>query len=233
MALVAAALMSVFGIASAYAQAGRIYTKTQPEAHGGIIGKVPLELTHAMAVERDRVRVFRAELNDGDKSFRFDHLPTGKYDLVFISKSGAVFEGLALGEGLSSLSPTSAANLEKRIKVADTFFNHYKVHREGLCQLDESGDGLVLAFVERLRPDDVLKGSGERVNKMIRRFEIIELHEATDDWQMVGTRHLYREGEPIPKTPEFLKHTQVPEMGGIRVIDEVKDMGTIALPEKP
>jgi len=219
-----------FGSASAFAQAGRIYTKTNPEATGGIAGKAPSELIHAMAVERDRVRVFLADLSDGGKTFRFEHLPIGKYDLVLVTKEGSVLEGLALGDSLDALSATSAANLKKRIELADTFFNRHCVHRAGLGTLDETGDAMVLAFVERLRPDNVLKQSGERLNQMIRRLEIVELHQAIDDWQMVATRHLFREGEPIPNTPEFLKHTRVPELGNIRVVNEVKDIGAIAAP---
>ena len=222
----------LLGCASAQAQAGRIYTKTRPEATGGITGKAPSELVHAMAVERDRVRVFLADLTDGGKTFRFEHLPVGKYDLVLVTKDGAIWEGLALGDSLLPLSVTSAENLEKRIKLADTFFNRYKVHRAGLGMLDESGDGMVLALVERLRPNDVLKQSGERLNQTIRRLEVIELHQATDDWQMVGTRHLFREGESIPITPEFLNHTQIPELGGLRVVNEIKDLGTVSLPGK-
>ena len=216
----------------AFAQAGRIYTKTAPEAQGGIMGKSPVELIHAMAVEHDRVRVFLADLSDGAKSFQFAHLPVGKYDLVLVTKTGVVFEGIALGGDPSGLATVPAANLEKRIKVADTFFNRYKVHRLGIAPLDDSGDSLVLAFVERLRPDDVLKQSGERLNQMIRRLEIIELHQAADDWQMVSTRHLFREGEPIPGTPEFLKHTHLPELGSLRVVAETKDLGTLTLPNQ-
>ena len=223
-------LVALFISTPTYAQAGRIYTKPIADATGGIIGKAPEELTHAMAVERDRTRVFLAALSDGGKTFRFEHLPVGKYDLVIVTKGGGVFEGLALGGSLSTLTAASAAHLEKRIKVADTFFNQYVVHRSGLGSLDESGDGMVLALVERQRADDVLKQSGERLNQMVRRLEIIELHQATDDWQMVGTRHLYREGEPIAAKTAFFRHAYIPELGNIRVVHEEKDLGTVPLP---
>ncbi|MEI6349806.1 MAG: hypothetical protein WCP06_01720 [Verrucomicrobiota bacterium] len=225
-------LLLLFGFASAFGQAGRIYTKPEAGATGGITGKAPVELIHAIAVERDRVRVFLADLSDAGKVFRFEHLPVGKYDLVLVAKDGTVTEGLDLGDDVSKLTETSMANLKKRIRLADGFFNQHAILRMGVTGMDESGDGVLLALVERQRANDVLKQSGERLNEMVRRLEIIELHQATDDWQMTGSRHLYREGEPIPKALSFYKDNHLPALSGIRVIDTTKDLGLVAGPEK-
>lgn len=214
---------------SAFAQAGRIYTSPDPSAAGGIVGRAPLELTHAMAVERDRVHVYLAALDDEKKGFRFEHLPTGKYDLILVAKNGAVFEGLALGDDIAALSPTQLANLKARVAAADTFFNRWVIHRAGVTGLNQGGDAVVLAFVERFRANDILKQSGDKLDQLLRRFEVIELHQATDDWQMIGTRHVYREGEKIPVEPHFYKHARVDGLGNIRVIETVKDLGLIAL----
>ena len=211
-----------------FAQAGRIYTKPDPSATGGICGSAPVELTHAIAVERDRLHVFRADLTDGGKAFRFEHLPVGKYDLLLVAKNATVIEGLALGEESSKLSEASLANFKKRIQVADTFFNQHTILRFGVTGMDESGDAVILALVERQRANDVLKQSGEKLDQMVRRLEIAELHQAADDWQMTGSRHLYREGEPIPATLQFLKDIFVPALSGIRIIDTTKDLGRIA-----
>ena len=225
-----AILLFLFSLVSAFGQAGRIYTKPDPSATGGISGKAQVELIHAIAVERDRTRVFLADLSDAAKAFRFEHLPVGKYDLVLVAKNGTVTEGLELGDNASKLTETSMTNLKKRVRLADGFFNQHTILRMGVTALDESGDGVILALVERQRANNVLKQSGERLDQMVRRLEIIELHQATDDWQMTGSRHLYREGEPIPKALQFNKDNHLPALSGIRVIDSIKDLGPIALP---
>lgn len=219
-------LVLLLAATAAFAQAGRIYTAPDPAATGGITGRASEELTHAIAIEHDRVRVYRADLNDSGRAFRFEHLPIGKYDLVLFSKSGSIGEGLALGAPASLPAP-SAHNLETRIATADGFFNHSVVHRTGI---DPTGDTL-LAFVERYRANNVLKQNADALGQMVRRFEVIELTRATDDWQMTNTRHIYREGEPIPDTPQFRKTVQLPSLGGVRIIQTVKDLGEIALPK--
>jgi len=206
-------------------QAGRIYTQADPAATGGISVRVDVELTHAMAVEHDRVHVYLAELAEGGQAFRFDHLPVGKYDLVLVGKTGTLFEGLMLGGTADSIGEPSLKNLKTRIEAADSFFNLNTIHRFGL-----DGTTTILALVERISSKHILKQSGEALNQNLRRLEVIELHQADDDWQMVGTRHLYREGEPVTEAPAFFKHAYVPELGNIRVVDSVKDLAPIHLP---
>ena len=216
--------LACFPVSNAWAQAGRIYTAPDPAATGGITGRVSQELTHAVAVERDRVRVFLGHLTDGGRTFSFEHLPVGKYDLVFICKTGFVYEGFDLG-GPAAISETSAKNLDKRIALADGFFNHARVHRTGLSPDGET----LLAFVERYRANNVLKQSGEALGQMVRRFELIELARATDDWQMTSTRHFYREGEPIPAQPQVRKTRYLPALGNLRVISTLNNLGEITL----
>jgi len=210
----------------AYAQAGRIYTKPEAADAGSISGRVDEELTHAVAVEHSRVHVYRAELSDGGRAFRFEHLPVGMYDLVLFTKSAVVYEGLALGAA-ANLPEASAKNLETRVAVADGFFKTARIHRTGV-----SADGETLfAFVERYRANNILKQSGEALNEMVRRFEVIELARATDDWQMTSSRHIYREGEPIPANPQFRKAVNIPALGELRVVATAKDLGKISLPK--
>lgn len=212
-------------LASAFGQAGRIYTAPDPAATGGIAGRTVGELTHAVAIERDRVRVYRAALSERASAFRFEHLPVGKYDLVLFMKSGAVYEGLALGEA-PRLAETPARNLVQRIATADSFFNQYQIHHTGISPDGET----LLALVERYRAENVLKQSGERLGQLVRRFEVVELTRADDDWQLSSSRHFYREGEPIPAKPQFRKTVVHPSLQGVRVIQTIKDLGEIALP---
>ena len=203
------------------ADPGRIYTKPDPVATGGIEGAASMPLTHALAIDHDRVRVYRADLSNGGKDFQFLHLPVGKYDLVLVAAE-AVFEGLALGNPADSLDATSAKNLRTRIGAADSFFNRFAIHRIGL-----SGDQ-ALAFVERVRDRLTLRQSGEKLDANLRRFEIIDLAKADDDWQMSATRHIYREEEP--GNPAFMQHFYVSAIGNLRVVDSVKQLGSLTLP---
>lgn len=210
---------------AAHAQSGRIYTAPESSAPGGIEGSVPVELTHAIAIDHERSHVYLGELSDGGHAFHFTHLPVGKYDLVLVTKDRAVYEGLALGDPATALSPASMKNLETRIALADSFFNRYTIHRAGI-----EGDR-VFAFVERIRDKTILKQSGEKLDADLRRLEIIELEQAGDDWQMVTTRHIYREGEPIEDNPPFFKHFFFSALGNIRVVDSVKALGALTLPK--
>jgi hypothetical protein len=200
---------------------GRIYTKTDASAAGGIAGKTGVELTHAIAVDHERQHVFLADLADAGKEFRFQHLPVGKYDLVLVTSDGAVFEGLMLGVATNALP----ANLVTRVAVADSFFNRYTIHRCGFVE------DRAFVFVERLRDRLTLKQSGEQLDANVRRLEIIELEQATDDWQMVRTRHIYRDAEQKQNHPPFFRHAEVPALGNIRVVDSVKQLGMLNLPK--
>ena len=209
----------------ASAQTTVLYTKPAAGANGGISGRVDTELTHAIALSRDYTQCFRGELSDGGKAFRIAGLPTGKYDIICVTKGGQIFEGVELGEDGSKLPAASVKYSEARIKKADTFFPKAKIHRFGLI---EGGEKMLL-FVERLRDTLILRQSGEKLESNLRRMEVVELIKAKDDWQMLNTRHIYREEAPLVENMPFFTHKFVPELGSVRVIDSVKDLGSISL----
>ena len=88
-----------------------------------------------------------------------------------------------------------------------------------------------MLFVERIRDTLILRQSGETLNSILRRIEVVELIKAKDDWQMLNTRHLYREEAPVGPNMAFFTHKLVPELSNVRVIDSVKDLGSISLPK--
>ena len=200
----------------------RIYTPSDPAAQGGISGIVNSEITHAIAIEHGHTKVYRGATKDGGKAFLFEHLPTGKYDVVLVTKDAAVFEGLALGADRPALSAASLDNLTKRVAAQDAFFNRYLVHRTGY-----DGENAFL-LVERIRDNPTLTQAGELMKVSLRRLELMELASAQDDWQLTTTRHIYREEAPLGQIP-FLKHKYLPELGNLRVIDTIRKLGTIPL----
>lgn len=202
---------------------GRIYTKPAEADTGLITGSVKgAVLTHALAVERDRTRVFRAVLDGAGTGFRFEKLPVGRYDLVLVTGDNRVMEGLALGPA-PTLPEERARHLEQGVAKADSFFNRHASHRAGI-----EGE-IALVFVERIRDGQILRGSGEEIQACLRRLEIIELREADDEWQMVKTRHLFREETPKIKGIPFLAHQYLPALGGLRIAAAPRDLGVIDL----
>ncbi len=215
-------LLALAGILQA--QTANLYTKPDPAATGGIAGRVDKELTHAIALSRDRKSCYRAELAEGGKAFKFGGLPTGKYDLVLVGKS-SVYEGLALGAKAVELTDDQKKHVAIRLNKADNFFNKWKLHRAGV---EEDGEKL-LCFIERMRDKEILKQSGEVLQSSLRRFEVATLNKANDDWDFADNRHIYREEQPLG-TLSPLKHEKVETLGNLRVIDVVKDIGNIVLP---
>ncbi len=202
----------------------RIYTVPSVQDTGGIRGSCEAKITHALAVTHDHLRVYRGEVSADGKSFTFAHLPIGKYDLVMVTRDKLVYEGLALGaEQRPDLPAGSLENLRKRVEGQDAFFNHTKIHRLGF-----DGENCY-AFVERTSDRKILKQSGEALGADLRRLEVMELAQATDDWQVTTTRHLYREEQPVQGI-DFLADKFVPEFTNLRVIDSVKDLGAVVLP---
>lgn len=202
---------------------GRIYTKPLDADSGLITGTVKgAALTHAIAVERDRRRVYLARLDGAATGFRFEKLPVGRYDLVLVTRDNRVFEGLSLGAE-PDLSKDRVDHLAAGVAKADSFFNRHQRHRAGV------GEGIALVFVERIRDGQILRGSGEEIDANLRRLEIIEFREAGDDWQMVGTRHLYREETPKLKGIPFLTHRHLPSLTNMRAGAKPRELGTIDL----
>ena len=219
-------LATMLALISPIAQAdgpGRIYTKPLTTDTGVISAKVNgAVLTHAIAVERDRTRVYLATLDPDGSGFRFPNLPVGRFDLVLVTKDNRVLEGLALGTA-ADLPPDRAQHLEEGVAEADSFFNRRVRHRTGLV-----GE-VALVFTERIRDGQILRGSGEELAAGLRRLEIIELREAADEWQMTRTRHLYREEAPRLKGIPFLDHRHLATLSRLRVAGTPRDLGIIDL----
>jgi hypothetical protein len=200
------------------------YTHPKPDAKGGISAAVDRPLTHAIALERDRTSSFKGALSENGTRFVFNGLPTGKYDLILVTQDGFVLEGLLLGTGGEAVTGQGRRNFEERIEKADGFFTKYKLHRFGLVE-----DGSkILALIERMRDKESLEDASGKKGP-IRRFEIAEFDKAVDTWSFLRNRHLYREEDAPGRTAFFESHF-VPSLGGVRVIDSIKDLGTLNLP---
>lgn len=214
--------------AFAWGQSERLYTKPEATDTGGLKGAVDSgKLTHAVAVDQRLQKVFLAKLDSAGRAFTLENLPVAKYDLVLVTDDGRVIEGVVReGKKLDDLDSVSASNLRTRIAKADSFFNQHKLHRAIV------GEDRAWVFVERVRDKLILKQSGEELNAYLRRFEIVELQKAGDDWQMQNSRHIYREEIPKGSSTGFFTHQHEAALGNIRVAASMKDIGVIKLPAR-
>lgn len=201
------------------------YQHPVPGANGGLSGTVDQPVTHALALNRDHVSCYKGEISADGKSFKLTGLPTGKYDLIFVTKTNQVHEGLDLGAQNMKLTGIVLKHLEERVSLADNFFNKAHLHRYAIS---EDGEKL-FGFIERIRDRPTLTQGGETMKVNLRRFDVTEFAKAQDDWMMVNARHVYREETTqIPNMP-FAPHFFNAKLGNFRVIDSNKDLGSLKL----
>lgn len=218
-----AALLAILTPSALADGPGRIYTQVSSADTGVLAGRVTgAVLTHAIAVERDLTRVYLATLDRDGAGFHFECLPVGRFDLVLVTTNGRVIEGLGLGAP-EVLDEDRARHLGQAVAKADSFFNRQTQHRAGFSA------EAALVFTERIRDAQIVRGSGEPLNASLRRLEIIELRRAQDDWQMVNTRHIYREEARRQPGIPFLAHLHLPALAALRVGDSPRNLGTIDL----
>ena len=200
----------------------RIYTAPDPAATGGIKGTVDVVVTHALAVDHDQVRGLsrRDERRREDVLFR---APAGRQirPRAGDEDNAKVYEGLALGEEKRDLPAGSMDNLKTRITKQDAFFNRVLIHRLGF-----DGEN-TFAFVERIRrPEDSDAGrrDAQRHAAAVRRDRT-----RPGGRRLAGDDHAH----PLPRGTTSRTASIIPctvtakELGNLRVIDGVKDLGSI------
>ena len=200
----------------------RIYTAPDPAGGGGIKGSCGAKVTHALAVNHDRLGVYRGAVSAAGSVFDFSHLPVGKYDLVMVTKDARSTKGWRSARKSATCPAGSMENLKTAHREAGRVFQPRAIHRLGF-----DGENLSL-FVERIqRPANSQAGrrgaqgepaaAGNHGNRAGRR-RLAGHHDA----------HLYREEEP--RTASITPCTVLPEFSNLRVIDGVKDLGSVTAP---
>ncbi|MFT7514484.1 MAG: hypothetical protein ACI9QL_003706 [Candidatus Omnitrophota bacterium] len=218
-------IVLIFTCALARAERDRLYTKPDPEAKGGLKGSITtpsLPVLSVLAIPPDEPRlVYEAKISGSDRrEFELTGLPMRKYDLVVIYDD-RYYEGLQLHRGESTLSSEDQEKIGATIQKAEKYFLKKTIHRlEG-----ETGRGnQSRALVTYLR--DTASTNGKDYRRSLR---LIMLKDVGPGWQYERSRDLYPTWcKPAHAHP---KHFQVPELGRIRVTDEIKDLGGLRLPE--
>lgn len=219
------------GERSGTVQSTRLYTPPDPSAAGGIQAVLAMPRGALVGVyampTHDFKQVYRGNITDEGRGFRFTGLPVGKYDLLLQYADG-FDEGFTLSRVDDQLTARDRESIAAAIRRAVAFFDTKAIHRVAGVP---GPDGEARCVLQELRTRKILAQSAEELTGyQIRSFKLAVLREVgAVGWQLVETRELVRT-EVAPGDPRgILEHRYCPALGGIRVTDAVKDLGTLRL----
>lgn len=203
-----------------------LYTDPDPSANGGLRGTVvyPLDrLVAVMAMPPHNPRsVYRGEITGGGNGFRFQGLPIAKYDLVLVFEK-AFYEGLTLTYDEDTLTEEDRRAIAAHIHQSIPFFNVKRVHR---IQGTTGREGTARSVLQELRTREIRRTPpGTRVRSLKLAFS----EDVHIGWQMVHTRELLHQEARPGHYKELLTHHFHPDLGDIRVINSIRDLGELDL----
>ncbi len=179
--------------------------------------------------QRELLKPFRAEMQDGGRTARFPGLPPDFYDLIVVDlDTDTVYEGVDL---LADDNPALAASLAGDMKCTlapatgriggfDAFFDNK------LCERVET-DGLRGAvLVQQMRLGRALAESGAVLKGCVHSLDVVWMAKGTADgaWQITSRQQLLREELPLRK---FFEWQFRPELQGVRIGADPKDIGIV------
>ena len=226
------ALAAEKGRGTGTVQSSQLYTPPDPSATGGLTGRLepaakPVVAVLALAVDNWKL-VYRGTLEDGGRAFAFTGLPVGRYDLVVVT-ADAVYEGLTLARADDTLTADERKAIEAAILKSTPFFDTKRMHRSAGVGGEE---GKARVFLQEVRTRPVTLQSAEVRNDIQVRSLKLVLTECAGrpGWALVNTREIIRQEVTEGQVKGLLAHHYVPRLGGIRVVDAVKEAGVITLP---
>ncbi len=218
-------LSSVPSGAFAGGERARLYTPTDSSAPGGISGVIskpakPILQVLAMPPDEPSL-VYEGQVTGNNKQgFLFKNLPMAKYDL-FVVYEDEFFEGLELTYEPDTLTEKDRKGISDIIIASDPFFNQKVIHR----MAGTTGRGNFARCVVTQYRDKPMREKPPDQRR--RTFKLIWLKDVNIGWQVVEKRDLY----PIYTTMKGLTPTHhfTSQLSKIRVTDDVKNIGDIAL----
>ena len=140
------------------------------------------------------------------------------------------YEGFTLSRSASSLKTNEWKSIVEILGKSEPFYEIKKIHRmEGV-----GGDaGSALAVFQELRARPVTLQSAEvRKDIQIRTIKLARFENVGPAWQLLVTRELCRQEVAGKERKGLLPHYYCPDkLGSLRVVDTVKDLGNLELPE--
>ncbi len=196
----------------------RLYTQPDPNASGGLTGTAAFSaspLRGAFAQSRaDPAKVYAARIEDG-RRFTFSGLPVGRYDLLLLYDD-AFYEGLMLSRE-DTLTDRDRQLITGHIDKTGQFFETKIYHR--MAGQTGVGNEARIVFQEHHQRED----------SEIRNLKLGILMQVGDvGWQMVRSREFVRiDVRNSTSQSGILPHHYNPSLSGFRVVDSIRDVGTL------
>ena len=212
---------------------GKLYTAPDASDPGGLRGHIgfPKEaLLAAIAVPNSELaRCYKATISKDGHSFEFNNLPTAKYDLLLLFPE-MFYEGMTLNRSTSTLATNDWKSILEILHHSEPFYDIKKIHRlEGVA----GGAGWAQAIFQEVRARPVtLQDASVHNDIQIRTIKLGRFENVGPAWQMLITREISRQEVANRERKGLLPHYYVPDkLSSLRVVDTVKDLGTLELPE--
>ncbi|MDD5707888.1 MAG: hypothetical protein PHR35_18370 [Kiritimatiellae bacterium] len=210
-------------------QSSQLYSPPDPQAAGGIRGKLVARegwVAGVFATPQDDWKKFYLGRLSPDGTFDFTGLPAGKYDLAVIGTDG-LFEGLTLHRQDDTLTDEDRRSIQDKIKISSPFFNEKRIER---CAGTTGHAGQARILLQELRSRPITLQSAEvRADLQVRSFKLGLLEDVGPAWALEETREFLRQEVGSADVKGLLPTKYCKELSGIRVVTEVKDVGEIVL----
>jgi len=215
-------------LASATAVSDNFHDQPDPQATGGITGKVKGgEPAAAIAVEQVTQKFYQGSAG-ADGTYTFIGLPPGKYDLLLKLKED-VIDGIRLDDWgeTEELPKEDIKAIEKLIQVTDDYYHDKNIVRRGGTKK------LQKLVVEQIRTRKTYNPDGTVAEgKMFRRIDYTILKKTREVWQIQYNRHMFREERPKDGPGSTVRFHYEPKLGGIRVADRPVTVEDVELEKK-
>jgi hypothetical protein len=206
-----------------------LYTPPDPSATGGIRGAVtasdkPLVSAYAMPPDLPG-SVYKGTVSGtGKREFSFKGLPAGKYDLLLVFED-VFYEGLTLVRKVDDLTAEDRGSIEAIVAKTEPYYGTKKIHRVA-GQGGKNGAARCICTFFRAK-ESVGFIDGVVYPEHRRSLKLVLLEEVGPGWQVVKTREIHT--VMVKPGTGMQDHFYRKVLGGIRVIDKVKDLGDIDL----
>ncbi len=210
----------------------RLYTTPDPACPGGFKGRItqptkPIEQILAIPSSSQEKVYMGTITGDARNEFQFTGLPPGKYDLVVIYDD-AFFDGVTLCREENTLTAEDLKKIEETLQKSEPFYPKKIINRvEG--QTGRGNQAALICTFMREKKSDLMSEykPGEFFREDFKRtYKLFTFKDVGVGWQVVRARDLY----PAWVKPIIVpapKYTFTKTLSGIRVADELKDLGDL------
>jgi hypothetical protein len=210
-------------------QSSQLYTPPDATAGGGIRGRIVASGRSLLGVfampQDDWKKVYLGQLGP-DGAFAFSGLPAARYDLAVLLDD-RFCEGIVLHRQPDTLTDADRRSIQAKLEASNAFFNEKRIHRlEGTT--GRAGQARALLQEARTRPV-TLQSAEVRADIQIRSLKVARLEDVGPGWSLEDTRELARQEVGPSDVKGMLPVTHLPRLSGVRVVENVKEIGDIGL----